>query len=310
MSPPIFLLTMPTTPPPTRRSLCALPPEGVHLEETTLQTSFEVHGAGIHGGVPATVRLSPAPPGSGVRFVCLPHTALPDLREPVEIPALANRVVDTRRCTSLGAENARLDTVEHLLSALYGLGIDNARIEVCGPEIPILDGSALPWVERILAAGLVTQGRARVPLSLSRTVALSVGDSWLVAAPADRFSITCVAHWEHPLLGTLSATFAADPRLYAQEIAPARTFGFAAEIEALRKAGLAKGGTLENALVIYDDHFSDSLRVPDECLRHKMLDLWGDLSLVGGVLNARITAIKPGHRINTAFAALLAENSV
>ena len=128
----------------------------------------------------------------------------------------------------------------------------------------------------------------------------------MVATPADEFSLTCVTHFDHPLLGTQAATFVADPLVFAAEIAPARTFGFAKEVDALLAAGLAKGGSLDNALIVYDDHFSDELRVPDECLRHKLLDLWGDLFLAGGRIQAAITAIKPGHRINTAFAAMLA----
>jgi UDP-3-O-[3-hydroxymyristoyl] N-acetylglucosamine deacetylase len=223
------------------------------------------------------------------------------------LPARAGIVVNTRRATCLAAEGRQVDTVEHILSALHGLQIDNAEIEVSGPEIPALDGSALPWVEAFLEAGIASLGQPTEPLRPARTIALRDGDSWLTATPSDTFSLTCVTEFDHPLLGTQAATFTADPAVFAREIAPARTFGFAAEIDALRAAGLARGATLENALVIYEDRFSDELRVPDECLRHKLLDLWGDLFLAGGRIQAAITAIKPGHKINAAFARMIAE---
>jgi UDP-3-O-[3-hydroxymyristoyl] N-acetylglucosamine deacetylase len=267
------------------------------FRQTTLRAPVCVSGVGMHSGAESRVTIHPAPAGAGVQF----------FSGAVRIPARAAFVVSTARCTSLGRGEARIDTVEHLLSALYGLGVDNAEIVVEGPEIPILDGSALPWVGALLGAGIkemLAEGRAP---GLSAPVVLRDGDSWLVAAPAGSFSVTCVTQFDHPLLGTQAATFSADPARYAAEIAPARTFGFAAEVEALRKAGLARGGSLDNALIVYGDHFSDALRVPDECLRHKALDLLGDLSLAGGRIHAAVTAIKPGHRINTAFAAMLSE---
>jgi UDP-3-O-[3-hydroxymyristoyl] N-acetylglucosamine deacetylase len=251
----------------------------------------------MHTGKQGEVTLKPASANHGIQFE----------RGGVSFPASAEYVANTLRATRMGSGETSLDTVEHLLSALYGLQIDNVIIEAHGPEIPILDGSARPWVEALRSAGIEELPETGSPLVLTETVALREGDSWLVAVPALTFSITCITHFDHPLLGTESVTFFADPDVYSTEIAPARTFGFEAEVDALRAAGLALGGSLDNALVIYDDHFSDALRVPQECLRHKVLDLYGDLSLVGGRLHAAITAIKPGHRINTAFAALLAE---
>jgi UDP-3-O-[3-hydroxymyristoyl] N-acetylglucosamine deacetylase len=243
------------------------------------------------------VTVHPSAAGGGVTF----------LVDGVSIPALSRYVVNTTRATCLGHGTARIDTVEHILSALHGLQIDNAVIEVRGPEIPILDGSALPWVDAFRRAGVIDLDADDQPLRPMSPIALRDGDSWLVATPADEFSVTCVTHFDHPLLGTQAATFMADPSVFAAEIAPARTFGFAAEVEALRAAGLAKGGSLDNALIIFDDRFSADLRVPDECLRHKLLDLWGDLFLAGRRIQAAITAIKPGHRINAAFACMLAQ---
>lgn len=266
-------------------------------KQTTLRAPATLSGVGLHTGAEARVRVQPAPADSGILFT----------GGAGRIPARAAFVVSTQRSTSLGDGTARIDTVEHLLSALCGLGIDNAEIEVEGPEIPILEGSAAPWVEALATAGIVELPAAARWLTLPETVALRDGDSWMVAAPADTFSVTCVTQFDHPLLGTQAATFPANPARYAAEIAPARTFVYAADLEALRAAGLIRGGSLDCALVLYPDRFSDALRFPDECLRHKTLDLWGDLALAGGRLRAAITAIRPGHRINTAFAALLAE---
>lgn len=249
----------------------------------------------MHTGSRSVVTVHPEYTG-GIRF----------RQERTTIPACADKVVNTVRATCLGDGSARIDTVEHILSALHGLQIDNAVIEVDGPEIPILDGSALPWVDAFLGAAIVQIGREAQPIRPLSPIALRDGDSWMVATPADEFSLTCITDFDHPLLGTQTATFLADPLVFAAEIAPARTFGFEKEVEALLAAGLAKGGSLDNALVVYDDHFSADLRVPDECLRHKLLDLWGDLFLAGGRIQAAITAIKPGHRINTGFAAMLA----
>jgi UDP-3-O-[3-hydroxymyristoyl] N-acetylglucosamine deacetylase len=268
--------------------------------QTTLRAPASRSGVGMHQGEQAEVTIRPAPAGHGIQFA----------RGTARFPAAAELVVNTRRATCLGFGEARVDTVEHILSALNGLQVDNALIEVDGPEIPILDGSARPWVEALLEAGVEETDAEIRPLRLQRPIALREGDSWLTATPGDRFILTCVTHFDHPLLGTQAATFEENPKTYAAEVAPARTFGFAAEVEALRAAGLALGGSLDNALVIYEDRFSDALRVPDECLRHKALDLFGDLALAGGRLCASVTAILPGHLANTRFAALLAENSV
>lgn len=275
--------------------------------QTTLGAAFSLSGIGMHTGQPATVTVQPALANEGIRFACRSEESRPA----VEFSALAASVVNTRRCTCLGTNVARLDTVEHLLSALAGMQVDNARVEVLGEELPILDGSGRPWIEAIRAVGVVELSESLSRFRLSAPIALKDGESWLVATPAESFCLTCVTHFDHPLLGTQAATFFDDPEAYAAEIAPARTFGFAHEVEALLAAGLAKGGSLDNALIVHEDRFSDALRVPEECLRHKVLDLWGDLSLFGGRigrLDAALTAVKPGHRINAAFAALLAEH--
>jgi len=189
------------------------------------------------------------------------------------------------------------------------MGVDNAEITVAGPEIPILDGSARPWVTAVRRVGLQELDSDPKVIELDSPVTLETPESWYVAAPSDSLSVTCVTHFAHPLLGTEAVSIRLDPDRYETDIAPARTFGFESEVQALLDAGLAKGGTLDNALIIHEDRFSDALRVPQECLRHKTLDLLGDLSLIGARLRASITAIKPSHRANVEFAALLAKHA-
>jgi len=250
----------------------------------------------MHTGTEARVVLNPAPASSGINFIV----------GAARIPAHAEFVVNTQRCTCLGKNGGRVDTVEHLLSALWALNVDNVEIGVTGPEIPILDGSARPWVEALKRTGIQELEASPSVISLNAPVTLETTESWYIATPAERLAITCVTNFDHPLLGTEAVSLEVDPDHYETEIAPARTFGFAFEVQALLDAGLARGGSLDNALIIHEDRFSDELRVPQECLRHKTLDLLGDLSLIGARLRASITAIKPSHRANVEFAALLA----
>jgi UDP-3-O-[3-hydroxymyristoyl] N-acetylglucosamine deacetylase len=254
----------------------------------------------MHTGSPSTVTIEPASADTGIRF---------RIGDQV-IPASADLVVSTRRCTTLGAYNKQVGTVEHLLSALSGCGIDNAEIEVEGEEIPILDGSAREWVSAIEASGIAELGKPVVMHILTKPVALQVEDSWMVASPSDEFKITCVSRFDHPMLGTEVVTYRHNPRHYAEQVAPARTFGFIEEVEALRAAGLARGGSIENALIVFPDRFSSALRLPHECNRHKLLDLIGDLSLTGRRFRASITAVKPSHKANVEFARTLASGLV
>lgn len=252
----------------------------------------------MHTGSACSAELLPASPGEGICF----------MRNGTRIPAIAENVVNTRRCTCIGVGDTRIDTVEHLLSALYGMGVDNALVTVDGPELPILDGSALPWAQAVLQSGIVDTGVHKETIILREPLVISLGDAWLVASPSNTFSITCISQFDHPLLGLQAYTYVADSARYVTDVAPARTFGFAAEVEALLKAGLALGGSLDNALIVYDDHFSSELRVDNECLRHKALDLIGDLALVGDRFCAAITAIKSGHAANTALAAKIRQS--
>ena len=272
------------------------PALGFDVFQTTLERTAFFEGVGMHSGLPSSVRVEPASAGNGIRF----------LRNGVTIPAQAEYVYNTRRATCLERDGVRVDTVEHLLSALCGLEIGNADIYMDGSELPILDGSCREWIYGLKKAGIRALDRLREVRTIDETVALTIGSSVIVAIPSDRLRITCITQFDHPMLGSKVYTFEPDAELYEREIAPARTFGFSEEVEALREAGLAMGGSLDNALIVYQDRFSDALRVEDECLRHKMLDLIGDLSLVGFPIVGEIVAVRPGHQINSEFAKKLA----
>jgi UDP-3-O-[3-hydroxymyristoyl] N-acetylglucosamine deacetylase len=213
------------------------------------------------------------------------------------------------RCTVLGNKGARVSTVEHLLSALAGLGVSDLVVEVDGPELPIGDGSALVWVERIGAAGIVELNTKAAPLIVTEPVVVFGEKGAFVAAyPSDAVRFTVVTQFDHPLAGMQVARWEPERnQAYVDWVAPARTFGFDFEIEALRAAGLVRGGTLDNALVVYADRYSSPPRFPDELARHKLLDLVGDLVLAGRPVLADVIAVKPGHRLNVALARRLQE---
>ncbi|MCS6830208.1 MAG: UDP-3-O-acyl-N-acetylglucosamine deacetylase [Armatimonadota bacterium] len=263
--------------------------------QCTLKDAVSVQGVGVHTGKQCRVTVRPADENAGISFYVGGQ----------RIPALAEYVVATDRCTTLGLDGARVMTVEHLLSALAGSGVDNAHVEVDGEEIPVLDGSAKPWVERFYSVGLLEQRAERHRIRLTRPVSVMAGDRGIWAMPhPERLLITTV-HYDHPLIGTQVAWFHLDKIDYLEEIAPARTFGFWEEVEALLARGKALGGNLENALVIFPDRYSSPLRFPDEVLRHKVLDIIGDLALVGVQVEALFVAVKPSHTLNTAFALAL-----
>lgn len=266
----------------------------------TLARPVTVAGVGLHKGATVSTTLVPAAqPGSGVVFRA----------EGKEIPALAANVCDTSRCTVLGSDGARISTVEHLLSALAGLGVTDLVVEVAGPELPIGDGSALVWVESVGAAGIVGLDKETTPLIVTEPVVVYGEKNAFVAAyPSDAVRFTVATQFDHPLAGTQVARWEpARGESYRERVAPARTFGFDFEIEALRAAGLARGGTLDNALVVYPDRYSSPPRFSDEIARHKLLDLVGDLALAGRPLVADVIAVKPGHRLNVALARRLQE---
>ena len=292
----------------------------------TLKKSYYFQGKGLHTGTYAHMKLMPAPADSGIQF------RRSDLRSKPVIKALAENVSNTARSTTISAQEAVAVTIEHIMSALTGLGVDNAIIELDNIEVPILDGSARPYIEAILPDGLQDQGVPRQYISIPQTVEIRDGNtgSWVKIEPADAPSADITVDFNSKILGVQSAHW--DQNVdYAREIGVCRTFVFFHEIEYLFRNNLIKGGDVDNAIVIVENPVSEEqlsslqnlfnlpdlrptaegylnnleLHFPDECGRHKMLDLLGDLRLAGGFLNARITAYKPGHSINTKAAKAL-----
>ena len=266
------------------------------MNQQTLKNSYFFEGKGLHTGTYAHMKVLPAPADTGIRFYRM------DLENQPEVPALAENVTNTSRSTTISVGEAQVVTIEHIMSALTGLGVDNARIELDNQEVPILNGSAEPYVQAFQADGLEDQGVPRQYITLP--LAIEVTDprtgSWVKIEPADAPSAHISVDFNSPVLGIQQAHW--DEKTdYAIEIAPCRTFCFYKEIEPMLKGGLIKGGDLSNALVVTDTGYMDNptLHFPDECGRHKLLDLLGDFRLAGGYLNARITAFKPGHPINT-----------
>jgi UDP-3-O-[3-hydroxymyristoyl] N-acetylglucosamine deacetylase len=261
----------------------------------TLATPLDFEGVGVHSGMSARVRLVPAPAGHGFVF----HRV--DLPGAPAIPARAEHVSHTVMSTTLSVEDCAVHTVEHLLAALAGLGVTDARIEVDGPEVPILDGSAWPFVEAIRAAGIRVLDAPRPVVALP-LAACSEGDKTLTVVPGSHAEVTYAVDFGHPLAGPQLFHALLTPAYFAREIAPARTFGFLRDVEALRAAGLAKGGSVENAIVIMDDRYSSELRFADELVRHKVLDLIGDLALLGASWTGHVVAVKAGHKLHNALA--------
>jgi UDP-3-O-[3-hydroxymyristoyl] N-acetylglucosamine deacetylase len=263
--------------------------------QQTIAKSFSLSGVGLHSGDRTTVKVSPAEASAGRFFVYQEHL----------IPAQIAAVAATVMSTELKVETAAVRTVEHLLAALSGMGVDNARIEVDLPELPILDGSALPWVEAIAQAGIQPQSALRRVVTLAQIVTVQHGDGFVAAFPSDRLRFSYGIEFPTRAIGTQwfswqPEDFAVE---FAREIAPARTFTLARDVEKLRAHGLIKGGSLENALVCDDNGWlNPPLRFADEPCRHKLLDLIGDLSLLGFLPQAHIVAFKASHTLHTQFA--------
>ena len=266
--------------------------------QRTLARPARLEGIGLHTGEPCAVSLGPGAADSGLVFV----------RNHKEIPARAEFVTEAKRGVRLGEGSHSILLVEHLLAALHGLGVDNARIEVEGPELPAGDGSALPFVRLIRQAGIAAADGQRKPLLVRQPLWVGEGDRYLIALPAaGRLEICYFVDFHETVIGRQLVWFRITPRTFAREIAGARTFGFASEIAELRRRGLARGGSLENALLIDENGYCGELRFPDEIARHKVLDLLGDLRLCGRAVEARIIAVKAGHDLHTELARKLAE---
>jgi UDP-3-O-[3-hydroxymyristoyl] N-acetylglucosamine deacetylase len=264
----------------------------------TLAAEVHTSGVGLHSGASCRVRLAPASrPGFWVGWLDRP-TGAPERLSPVQ-------VCETTLCTALQVGDRRLATVEHLLAALAGTGVTQAEIWVQGPEIPLLDGSALPWVELIAEAGLRELAPAAELPALPRPVSVYEGGGWVTAVPAPALHLGAAIEFSEPAIGRQFQALPLTPARFVQEIAPARTFGLRSQVEQLRAAGLIQGGGLDNALVCDGDRWlNPPLRYADEPVRHKILDLLGDLALAG-LPRAQVFAYRGSHRLHTALAAAL-----
>jgi UDP-3-O-[3-hydroxymyristoyl] N-acetylglucosamine deacetylase len=268
--------------------------------QTTLRTAVSIEGIGLHSGHPVRAHFRPAPPDHGLVFVRLDHGGK-------EIPARLSSAATFDYATTLSAGGVSIGTVEHALSAAAGEGLDNCRIEIDGPEVPILDGSAMPFVRLFHAAGFERQSAPLRPFALDRFVSVERGDRSVEYFPdGSGLTISYEIDFPHPAVGRQQLTVAIRPEEYSTRVAPARTFGFAKDVEAMRSRGLARGGSLSNAVVLDETGLaSGPLRFRDEFVRHKILDLLGDLALLGRPLRGRIHARKAGHALHIEFARAL-----
>jgi UDP-3-O-[3-hydroxymyristoyl] N-acetylglucosamine deacetylase len=271
--------------------------------QRTLRRPVSCSGIGLHSGNKVTLSLKPAPADFGIRFQ---RSDLGGL----EIPATVTHLGGIRLATGLTREAVSVETVEHLLAALTALGIDNCIVELNTPEVPIMDGSAAPFVYLILnEAGVRRLPAPKKFLKVLRPISLSQGDKRIALYPSDHFKVTYSISFDHPLIRHQSRTMKITDETFVEEIAPARTFGFLKEVEMLRQKGLALGGSLDNAIVLGETGVlnQNALRFEDEFVRHKIHDAIGDLSLVGYPVIGHLVAHRAGHALHTAFAARILE---
>ena len=276
--------------------------------QRTIQKVMECSGIGLHSGERVRLRLLPAPEDTGIVFIKKTQHGV------VSVRACGDKVVGTQLCTTIGENGASVKTVEHLLSALSGLEIDNILIEIDSSEIPIMDGSSAPFYSLILEAGITEQDYPQSVIRITHPLEVREGDKYIVLHPVGRgaeLSIHCSIHFDQPISIHQTRKYVASPAAYAREIAQARTFGFLHEVEAMRSNGLAKGGSLENAVVVSEKGVinREGLRYRDEFIRHKILDLIGDLALLGRPLAAHIEAYCPGHQLNTRMVSKLLQST-
>ena len=273
------------------------------LKQRTLKNATKTIGVGLHTGARVELHLRPAAPDAGIVF----HRV--DLPQTISIAARADNVGDTRLSSTLRLGDASVSTVEHLMSALAGLGIDNLHVDVAGPEIPIMDGSAGPFVFLLQSAGITEQPAPKRYLRIKAPVEVRDGDKWARFEPFDGFRLDFTIDFPHPLFGSENRHVAVDfaATSYAKEVARARTFGFMQDVEAMREAGLALGGSLQNAIVLDETRVlnSEGLRYDNEFVKHKVLDAIGDIYLLGHPLIGQYTAYKSGHALNNTLARTL-----
>ena len=263
------------------------------MKQMTISKAVSVSGTGLHTGAPVNLTLKPAPENTGYIFV---RTDLDNF----EIPASVEYISHCSYATTLMRRGVVLSTCEHLLSALRGSGVDNCFIEIDSIELPIMDGSSENFIDLIEQAGIVEQGSSKRYLRVLKEVKIKEGDRKMSIAPADNFEVECVIDFNHPFINKQGLHYVAENGSFRRDIASARTFGFTHEIEMLRKANLALGGSLENAIVLTPEGMLNEtpLRFDDEFVRHKILDIIGDLALLGMPVRGKVTAEKSGHSVH------------
>jgi len=266
------------------------------IKQRTLKNVIRATGVGLHTGEKVYLTLRPAPADSGIVFRRI------DIDPPVEVPARPENVTDTRLSTTLESNGVKISTVEHLMSAFAGLGIDNAYVDLTAPEVPIMDGSAGPFVFLIQSAGIEEQNAAKRFIRIKEKIEIEDGDKWACFEPLDGFKVSFTIDFDHPIFknSVQIATVDFSTTSFVKEVSRARTFGFMRDLEALREAGLARGGSLDNAIVMDSFHIlnEDGLRYEDEFVKHKVLDAIGDLYLLGHPLIGAFSAHKSGHALN------------
>jgi UDP-3-O-[3-hydroxymyristoyl] N-acetylglucosamine deacetylase len=264
------------------------------FNQRTISAPVTCQGVGLHSGAKVNLTLLPAREDHGVVF------ARVDLPGKPVIPARSQHVVDTALATTLGKDGVRLGTVEHLLSAISGLGVDNLRVEVDGPEVPIMDGSAAPFASLIRSAGVREQEAPKRFVVIKKPVTVMDGDKEATLGPARSFKVSCTIDFKHPLITDQSFELDFSDHSFSKEISRARTFGFLRDVEKLKQMGLARGGSLENAIVVdeYNILNPEPLRFPNEFVRHKILDCIGDMALFGRPVIGHLRVHKTGHALN------------
>ena len=266
------------------------------IKQRTLKNVIRATGVGLHTGEKVYLTLRPAPSDTGIIFRRI------DLPEPVEIRACPENVSDTRLSTTLECNGARVSTVEHLMSAFAGLGIDNAYVDLTAAEVPIMDGSAGPFVFLVQSAGIAEQSAPKRFMRIKKKIRLEEGDKWACFEPFEGFKVSFTIEFNHPTFrnSTQNASVDFSTTSFVREVSRARTFGFMGDLEALRAAGLARGGGLDNAIVLDEYRIlnDDGLRYEDEFVKHKVLDAIGDLYLLGHPLIGAFSAHKSGHSLN------------
>ena len=269
----------------------------IAARQRTINREVRREGIGLHSGAKVSIRLKPASPNFGIRFRRI------DVAHSHHLIAHYQQVADTSLATTIGSNGTVISTIEHLMAALLGSGVDNVLVELNGPEVPIFDGSAFPFIELIERAGIAEQDVPRRFLRIRRPLAMQEGDAYIKVRPSHQFKVCYTIDFPHPLIGRQKLTWCFSEAAFARDIARARTFGFLKDVNRLQSMGLAQGGSLDNA-VVFDDYGllnSDGLRYADECVRHKILDFMGDLALAGMPLVGHFDIYKAGHTLHNRF---------